>query len=232
MAWATNMMNVMGHHATPTASRAGGSNTRQAIQLGYLPRMTVLHTSASEIGQIYIPRINWLLMAGVLALVVALVLLVTTLNAAGLMVARNAARTRELAVRTALGARGGRLARQLLVESSLLAVLGGAAGIVAAMAMLGGIRRWAPSVFPRLAEVQLDARALAFVLGVVAVVAVILGLLPARSALRTGLAGALRHGTAGSGEGRSSTRLRGALVVVQVALAVVVAVSAGPGMKQ
>ncbi|MCC6930226.1 MAG: ABC transporter permease [Gemmatimonadaceae bacterium] len=163
----------------------------------------------------------------VLALVVALVLLVTTLNAAGLMVARDAARRRELAVRTALGARGGRLARQLLVESSLLAALGGAAGIATATAMLGAIRRWAPAVFPRLGEVQLDARAMLFVLAVVAVVAVILGLLPARSALRTQLAGALRHGTAGSGEARASTRLRGALVVVQVALAVVVAVSAG-----
>ena len=165
----------------------------------------------------------------VLGIVVALVLLITALNAAGLIVARQAARTRELAVRTALGARAGRLVRQLLVEGVALATaLGGVAGLVAASAMLGAIRRWAPQVFPRLGEVELDARALLFVVLIVgARVSVVLGLLPARAALRPGLTGALRHGTAGSGEGRASARLRGALVVAQVALALVVAVSAG-----
>lgn len=163
----------------------------------------------------------------VLAIVVALVLLITALNAAGLIVARQAARTRELAVRTALGARAGRLVRQLLVEGVALATLGGAAGLAAASMLLAAIRRWAPQVFPRLGEVELDARAMLFVVLVVGVVSVVLGLLPARAALRPGLTDALRHGTAGSGEGRASARLRGALVVAQVALALVVAVSAG-----
>ncbi|MFP5354248.1 MAG: ADOP family duplicated permease, partial [Gemmatimonadota bacterium] len=162
-----------------------------------------------------------------LALIVALVLLVTCLNAAGLLVARHAARRREIAVRIALGARGKRSMGQLVVESLMLSVAGGVVGVVVASTLLAAIRGAAPRVFPRLAEVSLDGRAFLFVALVVGVVAVLVGLLPARSALRVQLAGSLRDGTAGSGEGRASTRLRGALVVVQVALAVVVAVSAG-----
>ncbi len=163
----------------------------------------------------------------VLVLVVALVLLVTLLNAAGLLVARQAVRERELAVRTALGARAGRLVRQLLAETALLAVAGGAAGVGVGALLLAALRRWAPQLFPRLAEVQLDVRALAFVVAVVTVVALVLALLPARTALRRSLTDALRQGGAGSGTGRASARLRGALVVAQVAMALVVAVSAG-----
>lgn len=163
----------------------------------------------------------------VLALVVALVLLVTCLNAAGLLVARQAGRRRELAVRVALGARATRLVRQALSESLVLAVAGGVGGVAVASLLLSAINRLAPRTFPRLAEVSFDARALGFVALVVAVVTVVIGLLPARSAVRLQLTGALRDGTAGSGEGRASARLRGALVVGQVAVAVVVAVSAG-----
>ncbi len=163
----------------------------------------------------------------VLALIVALVLAITALNAAGLLVARHAARSRELAVRTALGARAGRLVRQLLVESATLAAAGGAAGLVFSTFALAAIRRWAPDVFPRLAEVQLDGRAVAFVTLVVVVVSMLIGILPARAALRLGLSDALRAGTSGSGESSGHVRLRGALVVLQVALALVVAVSAG-----
>lgn len=162
-----------------------------------------------------------------LALIVALVLGVTCLNAAGLLLARHAVRRREIAVRIALGARGGRLVGQLLAESLVLAAAGGVAGIAVASTLLSAIRRVAPRVFPRLAEVTLDGRAFAFVALVAGVVAVVVGLLPARATLRVQLAGMLRDGTAGSGEGRTSARLRRALVVVQVALAVVVAVSAG-----
>lgn len=163
----------------------------------------------------------------VLALVVALVLGVTALNAAGLLVARQATRERELALRTALGARAGRLVRQLLVESLALAAAGGVAGVGLAALLLSALRRWAPSTLPRLAEVQLDLRALAFVAVVVMVVALLLGILPARAALRLGLTQALGAGSAGSGGSRSQARVRSALVVGQVALALVVTVSAG-----
>ncbi|MEP7381014.1 MAG: ABC transporter permease [Gemmatimonadota bacterium] len=163
----------------------------------------------------------------VLALSVALVLAITALNAAGLLVARHAARGRELAVRTALGARAGRLVRQLVVESAVLSAAGGVAGVVLASFALSAIRLWVPDVFPRLAEVRFDGRAAAFVALAVALVSILIGLLPSRAALRIGLTDALRAGTAGSGETRGQVRLRGALVVLQVALALVVAVSAG-----
>lgn len=214
----------------PGVSRAQGEAQMRAIAQGIA---SAYPEDAAQWTQVSLSSLRDALLgdAGtrlrVLGLVVTLVLLITALNAAGLMVARHAARARELAVRTALGARAGRLVRQLLVESVALAAAGGAAGLLASWAMLGAIRRWAPQVFPRLAEVQLDARALGFVILIVALVSIVLGLFPARAALRAGLSSALRHGTAGSGDGRASTRLRGALVVVQVALAVVVAVSAG-----
>lgn len=163
----------------------------------------------------------------VLALIVALVLAITALNAAGLLVARHAARARELAVRTALGARGGRLIRQLVVESATLAAAGGVAGLILSTFALSAIRRWAPAVFPRLAEIQLDGRAVGFVTLTIALVSILIGVLPARAALRIGLSDALRAGSAGSGERSGHLRLRGALVVLQVALALVVAVSAG-----
>jgi predicted permease len=132
-----------------------------------------------------------------------------------------------LAVRTALGARAGRLVRQLLVESIVLAAAGGVAGVALASLLLSLLRRSAPYLLPRLAEVQLDLRALGFVTLVVTLVALLLGILPARAALRLRLTQALRAGSAGSGGSRAQARVRSALVVGQVALALVVTVSAG-----
>lgn len=163
----------------------------------------------------------------ILALIVALVLLITCLNAAGLLVARYASRERELAIRCALGARTGRLVRQLLEESLVLAAAGGAAGIAVASMMLAAIRRWTPQLFPRLAEVRLDLRAVGFVVTAVLIVAALLAILPARASRNPRLTAHLRAGSAGSGDGPRTVRLRGALVIAQIALALVVTVSAG-----
>lgn len=159
----------------------------------------------------------------VLGAIVALVLLVTCLNVAGLLVARHAARGRELALRAALGARRGRLLRQLVVEGATFALAGAVLGVGVAAAALAVLRRAAPGAFPRIDEVQLDGRALLFTLVVVLVATLLMSVVPARAATAASAGGAFRHGSVGG----TRARLRGALVVLQVALALCVAVGAG-----
>src|SRR4030095_8422812 len=135
----------------------------------------------------------------------------------------HAARGHELTLRAALGAREGRLMRQLLVESAVLALSGAALGVLVAWFGLAALRRFAPAVLPRIDEVHLDARALLFTIAVAGIATMLLGVIRARSALRFDGAGAFKRGSVG---GRR-TKLRHALVVVQLALALCIVVGAG-----
>ena len=159
---------------------------------------------------------------------VLLVLLVASVNVANLLLARGATRAREVAVRTALGATGARLARQFAIESVLLALLAGAAGLALAFAGLRVLLAIAPADVPRLAQVGVDARVLLFTLAVSITVGVAFGLMPALQARRVEVQSALRgeggiHATAG----RARRRLRAVLVVAEVALAVMLVSGAG-----
>jgi putative ABC transport system permease protein len=159
---------------------------------------------------------------------VALVLLVACANVGNLLLARAAVRRHEVAVRTALGASRGRLARQFFVESLLLSLGAAALGLVIAMAGLHLLLSLAPPDLPRLGEVGLDARVLAFTLALAIAVAIVFGLLPLSESRRLTLQSALHSGTARTGStGRGQRRLRDLLVVTELATSVALVIGAG-----
>jgi putative ABC transport system permease protein len=157
---------------------------------------------------------------------VALLLLIACANVANLVLARGFGRARELAVRTALGASGVRIVRQILTETLVLALAGGAAGVALAVVAVNALRAMLPPDLPRLAEIGLDARVLALSLAVTVGTGLLLGVLPALRATRFRMNDALRDGTRAFGD-RSGRRLSGGLVVAQVALAVLLVTGAG-----
>ncbi len=157
---------------------------------------------------------------------VTLVMLVACVNVANLLLARASGRTREVSVRAALGAGRGRLVQQFLVESVLLGLVGGVGGLAVAWWATQALIALGPASIPRLADVGLDWRVLAFTIAVAVLTSVVFGLVPALAATGGGVAKAIS--TAGRGSiGASSTRVRKMLVVCEMALAVVLLVGAG-----
>ena len=164
------------------------------------------------------------------SVVTALVLAIACINVAGLFLAHGVARRRELAVRGALGAGRGRIMRQLLTESVALGVGGGALGLAAAALILRGAPALAPGAVPRLDEVGVDGVVLAFGAGLSVVAGLVFGAVPALSWSRLHLLRALGEGSvqaAGGFRTLSANRIRAALAVMQIALALVLLVGAG-----
>jgi predicted permease len=157
---------------------------------------------------------------------VACLLLLACANVANLLVAQSIGREAEIGVRAVLGADRGRIVRQLFTESAVLALIGGAGGALLAWWGVSALRVLVPPGGPRLDELTLNTRVLAFALGIAAITAVLFGLVPALRAARVHLPGILSAGARAGGSVRGK-RLRDALVVAQVGLAVVLLVGAG-----
>jgi predicted permease len=158
---------------------------------------------------------------------VALVLLIACANVANLMLARATVRSREMGIRAALGASRWRLIRGLLVEGAVLSLIGAAIGIALAYGAVQILRAWLPSGLPRVAAIMIDVRVLAVAIGAALLTGVIFGVVPALHSSRPDLTSALKDSGRSATAGSGSQRMRSALVVTEVALAVILLVGAG-----
>ncbi|MCZ6915248.1 MAG: ABC transporter permease [Gemmatimonadetes bacterium] len=158
---------------------------------------------------------------------VGFVLLIVCANVANLLLARGASREHELAIRTAIGASRGRILRQLLTESVLLAGIGGAVGILLGLWTLQGIVAISPENTPRLAEVALDMRVLGVMAGVTILTGFALGLVPGIVASRPEVLTAVRGQGPGNTARQERHRLQRGLIVAEIALATVLVIGAG-----
>jgi len=187
------------------------TNTRMGVGIGPLKEWIV--------SDVQLPLIVFLV-------AVAFVLLIACANVINLLLSRSAARSREVAIRSALGAGRGRIVRQLLTESLLLALAGGAIGLLLALWLRDLLVTFSPGDIPRLDEIGLDWRVLGFTVGITLLTTLLTGLAPALSLSKPNLTSALKAGGQKGGVGQGG-RMRGALVIAEIALALVLVVGAG-----
>jgi len=185
----------------------------------------VLSASVVPLRDETVGRVQTLLY--VLLAAIGVVLLIACADLANLMLTRAAGRQREMAVRTALGAARSRIARQVLVESGLLAAAGGLLGVPLAYWGTRTLIRLAPDTLPRLHEIGLDARVLAFAAATSVLTALLCGVLPAIESSRRPDGQTLKDGGRASTPGSRQRRMFGTLVIVQFALAVILLVGGG-----
>jgi predicted permease len=180
--------------------------------------ITVMSLKESMVGEIE-PFLFLLLGA------VGLVLLIACVNVANLVLARSTSRTREFAIRSALGASAPRVLRQLLTESSLLALAGGAFGLLLAAWATTGVLNLVSGTLPRAQDVRLDGRVLLFTLGISLLSGILFGLAPALKASQPDLQDTLKEG--GRGVSGARHRAQGIFVATEMAMAVVLLIGAG-----
>src|SRR4030095_960583 len=157
---------------------------------------------------------------------VIFVLLIACSNVANLMFARGGVRQKEISIRMARGAGRFRIIRQLLAEAFLLALIAGGLGLLVALWVVEALKTMNPATLPRLNELSVDGRVMAFGLLISLVTGVLFGLFPALQASRPDLNETLKEGARGSG-GAGGQRVRGALVIAEVALSVALLIGAG-----
>ena len=167
-------------------------------------------------------KLLWLLLGAV-----TFVLLIGCANVANLLLASGASRQKEMAIRSALGASRARVVRQLFTESTVLALTGGTVGLLIAYWGVAGITKLLPGDFPRLNEINLNLRVLGFTFAASVLTGILFGLVPALQISRSDVQEAIRETGRGVSGNRRQSRFRQALIVFEVALSVVLLVSAG-----
>jgi len=195
-----------------------GGNVKMFEEARLAPR--VLSLKDDLVGDVN--TVLWVLMG-----TIGLVLLIACANVANLLLVRADSRQQELAIRAALGAGSGRLARQMLVESVTLGVLGGAVGLGLAFGALRLLVALAPGNLPRIQDITLDLPVLMFTLAVSVVAGLLFGAIPVLKYARGGIGLTLRGGGRTATTSRERHRARNTLVVAQIALALVLLVSSG-----
>ena len=230
----TEMENVRGRHMLLVIGRLGDGVTVEAAQkemTAIMARLEALHPDDNlGRGAVVVPLHEQIVGDVKPALMmlfgaVGLVLLIACANVAHLSLARGLARARELAIRQSLGASAARIARQLVTESLVLASVGGAAGLVLAIAGVRVLKAAAPTSLPRLASASIDTPVLVFALAASALTGLVFGILPALRATRRAPRDDLAEGGHSAAGSRATSRQL--MLVVEVALAVVLVVGAG-----
>ena len=223
------------HYLTVYGRLKAGVTSQQALAELEAVAARVRHDFPKETGNLTFPIIPFtdqfvgdygkrlLVLLGA----VGVVLLIACGNVANLLLARGAARGREIAIRSALGAGQSRIVRQFLTESAVLALCAAGAGLLLAKWSLAAVVAWSPPGVPRLEQAQIDPAALAFAVAAALVSSVLFGLAPALRLSKADVQAGLREGARGATAGGFRDRLRNGLIVAEVALSLLLLFGAG-----
>ncbi len=225
--WNFNMVGRLKPGVTAAQAESDAQRVAEATMRSYPPFMASLHIRAvvRSMHEETVEQARQLVRT--LFLAITVVLLIACANLAGLLLVRAIRRRREIAMRLALGARPGVLLRQAILESLVLSVSGGLLGLaLAAIALRVGIR-WLPETLPRINEIGLDWQVVTFAITLAVMTGIICGLAPAFAALRTSVNEILKDGGRSGSAGGGHARLRSALVIGEIAVALVLLVASG-----
>jgi putative ABC transport system permease protein len=225
--WAYNMVGLLKPGITPAQAEQDAAGAAQEIMRNFPPalRSRHIHPSVQPLDESTVAQARPLVRT--LLLAVTVVLFIACANLAGLLLVRVIRRRREISVRLALGASGAAILRQSLIEALLLSIFGGMLGLaLASVALRIGVS-FLPETLPRVSSIGLDWKVVAFSLGLAVLTGLFCGLIPAFAAVRTDVNEALKEGGRTGSAGGGHARLRSALVVAELAVALVMLTASG-----